>query len=106
MDVEVLKNELAEMEPEMLFADGFEDALIGTVQIFSKTVALYDREKCIKILIKRDGMDPEGAEEYFDFNVTGAYVGDHTPAFATIVKNPARRAPAKKNKGKKGAKRA
>jgi hypothetical protein len=77
---------VAEIDPEILLADGFEDALVGYVEVFSKTVALYDREKCLKILEKRDKMTPEEAEEFFGFNVTGAYVGDHTPAFATFLK--------------------
>lgn len=74
---------LAEMNPEILLADGFEDALIGYVEIFHKTIATYDRAKCIDILIERDGMERDEAEEYFEFNVTGAYVGDNTPAFLT-----------------------
>lgn len=85
MTQEIL-TELKEMNPEILLADGFEEALIGTVQVFSKTIALYDRDKCIKILVKRDGMSRDDAEEYFDFNVTGSYVGEHTPAFATIMR--------------------
>lgn len=74
---------LAEINPEILLADGFEDALIGYVEIFNKIVATYDREKCIRILMERDGMELDEAEEYFGFNVTGAYVGECTPAFLT-----------------------
>jgi hypothetical protein len=32
-------------------------------------------------------MDYEEAVEFFDFNVVGAYVGDNTPLFATILKD-------------------
>lgn len=85
---------IGELNEEALFADGFEDALIGYVEIFSKTIALYDRDKCIEILMKRDGMDYEGAIEFFDFNVTGAYVGESTPGFATLL--PAEDKPSKK----------
>lgn len=85
---------IANMNEEALFADGFEDALIGYVEIFNKVIALYDREKCIDILMKRDGMDEEGAIEFFDFNVTGAYVGESTPGFATLF--PAETKPLKK----------
>jgi hypothetical protein len=28
-----------------------------------------------------DGMDGEGAREFFDFNILGAYVGSGTPCF-------------------------
>jgi hypothetical protein len=84
MDFKAKKECLAEMGDEILLADGFEEALIGYCQIFSRTIALYDEAKCIGILVKRDGMSEEDAREYFSFNVTGAYVGENTPAFATL----------------------
>jgi hypothetical protein len=31
-----------------------------------------------------DGMSQEEAEEYFSFNVEGAWVGENTPLFATL----------------------
>ena len=88
MTVAEARAHLAEMDERILMADGFEEALLGYVEVFSKTTALYDRERCIGILMKRDGMTQEDAEEYFDFNVTGSYVGDYTPAFATILRRP------------------
>jgi len=72
-------------DADALMADGFEDALIGYSQQFTKTVALYDYDKCIKILMERDGMTWEGAVEFFEFNVQGAWVGESTPAFATLI---------------------
>jgi hypothetical protein len=71
---------------EILLADGFEDAFVGLAQQFNKCFAVYDHDKCIKILIERDGMTPEEAEEYFEFNVTGCYVGELTPCFLTRMK--------------------
>jgi len=65
----------------MLLADGFEDAYIGVVYIFNKVLSVYDMDLCLDILVKRDGMTREEAQEYFDFNVLGAYVGEDTPAF-------------------------
>jgi hypothetical protein len=71
---------------DILLADGFEEAFIGVVYRFGmEPVALYDRAKCIQILMERDGMTWEGAEEFFSFNVEGAWVGDRTPAFAMLV---------------------
>ena len=67
-----------------LLADGFEEAFIGVIQRFNTHCTLYDRAKCIKILMERDGMSEEEAEEYFEFNVVGAWVGEETPAFATL----------------------
>jgi hypothetical protein len=77
------KEALAELDENILLADGFDGALIGYVEIFNKTVALYDKDKCLKILMQ-SGMSYDEAVEYFEYNVTGAYVGEYTPAFATI----------------------
>ncbi len=67
---------------ELLLADGFEAALIGTGERCGQpTIAVYDREKCIEVLEKRDGMTQEEANEFFEFNVVGAWVGEQTPIF-------------------------
>lgn len=75
-------------DEQILLADGFEDAFIGIGHRFESTghamFATYDREKCIQIMIDRDGMDPDEAEEFFQFNVEGAYMGETTPAFVNI----------------------
>jgi hypothetical protein len=65
----------------MLLADGFEDAYVGVAYVFNRAIAVYDLDKCIEVLIKRDGMGIEEATEYFEFNVLGAYMGKDTPAF-------------------------
>jgi hypothetical protein len=82
-----IKERIAEINPEALFADGYEDALIGYVdRACQSTVALYDYEKCIGVLMTRDGMTRDEAVEFYEFNTACAYVGEHTPAFATILK--------------------
>ena len=79
----------AEYSESILLADGFEDAFIGVgVQFTHEPIALYDRAKCIDILMKRDGMDDESANEYFEFNTQGAWVGDQTPVFITLANEP------------------
>ena len=72
-----------ETEYELLFADGFDEAILGVVQQFHRYIVLYDREKCIEILMK-DGTREE-AEEYFEFNVVGGWHGEQTPCFLTKV---------------------
>lgn len=72
------------LDQEFVLADGFEDAFLG---VDDRTlVCVYDSEKCVKILMKRDGMSREDAEEFFSFNVTGAYVGEKTPIFVWRLK--------------------
>jgi hypothetical protein len=43
--------------------------------------AVYDVDKMIETLVKRDGMTWEEAWEYFEFNTEGSYVGEKTPIF-------------------------
>lgn len=75
----------------LLLASGFDTALIGVVEGWFaagwRLVALYDVEQCVRILT-RDGLDEEEAREFVQVNLTGAYVGEGTPAFATIYRRP------------------
>ena len=68
----------------ILLADGFENALIGIGRQFNTPFAIYDREKCIDILM--EDMSNEEAEEYFEYNVQGSYVGESTPSFMQTLK--------------------
>lgn len=72
---------VAELNEEAYFADGFDDAIIGVAQRFGMPpVAAYDYEQVIGKLMA-DGMDRDAAEEFFEFNIIGAWVGDTTPVF-------------------------
>lgn len=66
----------------MLKADGFDEAVIGMGnQMPNDPVLIYDADKCIDILMTRDGMSGEEALEFFSYNVQGSYVGEKTPIF-------------------------
>ena len=71
----------------LLLATGFEDAFLGIGSRFGwhEPVAVYDHGRCLQILEERDGMTPEGAVEFFDFNVLGAWVGEQTPMFVAVA---------------------
>ena len=71
----------AEEAEGALLADGFEDALIGFGYQFTYPIAVYSLKRCIDILMDDGIMDYSEATEYFDFNVSGAYVGESTPVF-------------------------
>lgn len=64
---------------DILYCDGLEEALVGTGTKFTHSVAVYNKQKVLEILQK--DMTREEAEEYFDFNIAGAYVGESTPIF-------------------------
>ena len=73
------KEHIADINSEALFADGFDDAIVGYDAVGFRVV--YDYDKCSDILMKRDGMTEHEAHEYMEFNVVSAHVGDFTPIF-------------------------
>ena len=77
------KEHIADINSEALFADGFDDAIIGYDAVGFRVV--YDYDKCSDILIKRDGMTKHEAHEFMEFNVVGAFVGDFTPLFVNQI---------------------
>lgn len=77
-----IREELSEEYGDLLFADGFDDAILGVAErIGMEAVVAYSTLKIIEIL-SRD-MTEEEAVEYFEFNILGAYVGERTPIFVT-----------------------
>ena len=63
-------------EEELLRADGFDGAIIGLDDRSMRLI--YSKSLCINILISQ-GMTEEEALDYFEFNVSSAWVGDMTP---------------------------
>lgn len=81
-EIEQLREWAAAHNEEALLADGFEDAFIGMAQRCGQPVlAVYDIDLAIAVLMKRDGMDYDGAEECLAFNTLGAWAGEMTPLF-------------------------
>ena len=66
-----------------LTCDGFDEAIVGITehQPRRRTLVVYDVEKMIAILMDRDGLSYEDAEEFLNFNTFGAWVGEGTPLF-------------------------
>ena len=73
------KEQIADLNSEALFADGFDEAIIG--HDAAGSCCVYDYDKCLKVLMERDDMDFPEAHEFMEFNVVSAYVGDFTPIF-------------------------
>lgn len=66
----------------MISYDGFEDCVIERLCTRAgQEVLVYDYDKCVQVLIARDGMEYEEAVEYMAFNVVSMYVGEGTPIF-------------------------
>lgn len=77
-----IREYLADVNTDAAFFDGLDEALLGVGFRFGvEPVALYDSEKCIEVLMKRDGMTREEADDFFGFNIAGAWLGQGTPMF-------------------------
>lgn len=64
-------------DEDFLFADGFDDAIIGIDSVSRRVI--YSVFNCIEILM--DEMSEEEAIDYFEFNTLGVYVGEKTPVW-------------------------
>ena len=79
---------LAEFDENILTVDGYDEAIVGVMERFGQPpIAVYDRDKIIRIMMERDGMTDEEAIEFFEFNIIGAYVGEYTPGFLTMMED-------------------
>ena len=74
---EQLKETIAEYNPEAMFADGHDHAIMG---YSSDGRVVYSADQIIGGLMN-EGMTEEEAVEYFNFNIEGAYVGEYTPIY-------------------------
>lgn len=65
---------------------GLEPAMIGVGSKMGQCdVAVYSREGIVKILMERDGMSREDADEFLEYNIAGLGLGDETPVIMEEV---------------------
>ena len=70
-------------QDELISMDGYDDCIVGIVEQFGKpSILCYDKLLVIQKMVD-DGASCEEAEEYFEYNQIGAYVGESTPCFLT-----------------------
>ena len=66
----------------MLKIEGHDNAIIGPAMVWRENgqheVLVYDAEKIRDNLVKQ-GLSTDEAREHIEFNIEGAYVGQHTP---------------------------
>ena len=73
------------LDAEAMTIDGFDDAILGMcIQFGAEPLVAYDYEKCLNILMERDGMERTEAIDFMEFNVIGSYVGLNTPVFIMV----------------------
>ena len=74
-----------EKQAHLLKVDGFDNCYLGIGETYGEPPALiYDFNKIIEEL-QKDGMSQEEAEEYFEFNILGSYIGEKMPIFLNRI---------------------
>ena len=72
--------EPSENDGKPILWDGLEKAFIGVLRRYGQDmpVALYDYDKCMRILMSQ-GMEEDEAAEWIEVNTLGGWVGESTP---------------------------
>ena len=74
-------------ECELITMDGFDDCIAGVMERFGQeNIMCYNKEMVLSKM-ESEGMDRSEAEEFFYFNQIGAWVGDFTPCFLTVLED-------------------
>ena len=82
-----LIDELSDLYDGLIRMDGYDDCVIGVIETFGHEPRLcYDQRKVIWSLMKQ-GSTREEAEEYFSYNMIGAYHGERTPCFLIPIQD-------------------
>jgi hypothetical protein len=66
---------------EALGADGYDDCVIGLAYQHTRPLIVYSKRMVIERLMASDDISRADAEDFFDFNIGGSYMGAGTPLF-------------------------
>jgi hypothetical protein len=85
MTTKEILERLSQEFPDLLTADGYDDAILGVAGGWfdhsQQEVVAYDYLKCVELLMEDSDMSEEDAQEWMSYNVMGAYLGEGTPVF-------------------------
>ncbi|GAA0778449.1 hypothetical protein GCM10008908_35410 [Clostridium subterminale] len=76
---------LKEIDSNIITYDGLDSAIIGYCDIFNKTIAIYNKDKVIEILMDKNNWTEDDAQEFYEYNIIGTYAGELTPGFFTYL---------------------
>ena len=78
--IEQIREYLLDEDSDAIILDGLDDAILGVgVQHGSPPRIVYDRDLVVRVLVQRDGMTHERAEDFCAFNIDCLYAGPGTP---------------------------
>ena len=78
----------SEYNPDMVRLEPreyFDDCVKGIVYRINLSVLCYDVIDILLMLQNKMGMTAEDAEEHFQYNIEGSYMGEHSPVFLNQI---------------------
>ena len=66
---------------DLLFADGYDGAIVGVCGGFDSGRVAYSIETMIEIAARDLSVDYDEAAEWLEYNTFGAFVGERTPIY-------------------------
>lgn len=72
---------------ELIFADGFDDAIVGVAGGHDSQRVVYCYGSMVEACMKEAGMIYEDAVEWIEYNTMGSYVGRHTPIYVIGIED-------------------
>tara|TARA_Y100000590_G_scaffold468528_1_gene651586 strand:- start:1379 stop:1630 length:252 start_codon:yes stop_codon:yes gene_type:complete len=81
-----IREELCEhFGDDLLFANGYDNAIIGVCSGHDSGRVVYSVKKMIEICSQELAIDYEEAVEWLEYNTFGAYVGENTPVYVETL---------------------
>ena len=65
--------------------DGYDTCIVGIV--YPSGPIIYNMELLTSVTMRKDGMTRKEAEEYIDFNMVSAHIGDYSPIYMIQVED-------------------
>jgi hypothetical protein len=78
-EIQRIQERLEASGEEALGADGYDDCVVGLAYQHTRPLIVYSKRKIIERLM--EDMSREDAEDFFEWNIGGAYLGAGTPLF-------------------------
>lgn len=82
-----MREQLVEVYGQLLFADGFDDCIIGISDDSGVFRVVYSVDKMVDSLVSQ-GDTPSDALEYLEFNTLSAWMGERTPIYVESLNVP------------------
>lgn len=85
---------IADRCEDALMYDGLDAAVVGVAHRCAQpTLVVYDGDRIVRVLTKRDGMTDDEAREWIAHNIVGGWCGPNTPLVLERLERRSRRRP-------------